>query len=249
MKPIIRILPLISALLIAPLFAHAEDRVFYASKARTPVEIDGKIDKVWENTKSASLDHYRRDEKSSDRQKSKFRMMWDEENLYVLFQCQDKYITAREIRRDGQPYFDDCAEIFLIPADAPLNMHYGFELNLYKASNDFIFLNKFHEARHALIKSYDPDFDVEVSIDGTLNDNSDEDREWIMEMAIPLKLFEGINNFSPVASGNRWVFQAIRQDRNDATGNRRSWSTLFEVHPDHPNVHEPEDFGYLEFVD
>lgn len=232
-----------------PFFATAEDRVFQASKTESPIKIDGKIDAAWKNTESASLDYYRRDEKPSDRQTSQFRMMWDEENLYVLFQCQDKYITAREIRRDGQPYFDDCAEIFLIPANAPLNMHYGFELNLYKASNDFIFLNKFHEDRHALIKSYDPDFDVEVSIDGTLNDNSDEDREWIMEMAIPLELFDGINTFSPVAPGNRWVFQAIRQDRNDATGNRRSWSTLFEVHPDHPNVHEPEDFGYLEFVD
>lgn len=232
-----------------PFFATAEDRVFQASKTESPIKIDGKIDAAWKNTESASLDYYRRDEKPSDRQTSQFRMMWDEENLYVLFQCQDKYITAREIKRDGQPYFDDCAEIFLIPATAQLDMHYGFELNLYKASNDFIFLNDFHEDRHALIKSYNPDFDVEVSIDGSLNDNSDEDNEWIMEMAIPLKLFEGINTFSPVAPGNRWAFQAIRQDRNDATGNRRSWSTLFEVHPDHPNVHEPEDFGYLEFVD
>lgn len=249
MKLSIHLILFACAYLAGTLFANAEDRVFYASKARTPVEIDGKIDKAWESTKSASLDHYRRDEKPSDRQKSKFRMMWDEENLYVLFQCKDKYITAREIRRDGQPYFDDCAEIFLIPANAQLDMHYGFELNLYKASNDFIFLNNFHEDRHALIKSYNPDFDVEVSIDGTMNDNSDEDRGWIMEMAIPLKLFEGINTFSPVMPGNRWVFQAIRQDRNDSTGNRRSWSTLFEVNPDHPNVHEPEDFGYLEFVE
>ena len=70
-----------------------------------------------------------------------------------------------------------------------------------------------------------------------------------MEMAIPLKLFDGINTFSPEEPGNRWAFHAIRQDRNDATGNRRFWSTLFEVYPDHPNVHEPEDFGYLEFLD
>ena len=86
-------------------------------------------------------------------------------------------------------------------------------------------------------------------IDGTLNDNTDEDSEWIMEMAIPLKLFDGINTFSPVEPGNRWVIQAIRQDRNDATGNRRSRSTLFEVYPDNPNVHGPEDFGYSVFVD
>ena len=48
---------------------------------------------------------------------------------------------------------------------------------------------------------------------------------------------------------NRWAFQAIRQDRNDATGNRRSWGTLFEVDPEHPSVHEPGDFGFLEFVE
>ena len=249
MKPIIRILPLIWTLLIAPLLANAEDRVFFASKASVPIQIDGKVDGTWGRAEIATLDYYRRDEKPSDRQRTQFQLMWDEENLYVLFQCQDEFITAREIARDGEPYFDDCAEIFLIPANAPLNMHYGFELNLYKASNDFIFLNDFHEDRNALIKSYNPDFNVEVSIDGTLNDNSDSDRGWIMEMAIPLKLFVGIDDFSPVAPGNRWAFQAIRQDRNDAAGNRRSWSTLFEVAPEHPNVHEPEDFGYLEFVD
>ena len=70
-----------------------------------------------------------------------------------------------------------------------------------------------------------------------------------MEMAIPLKLFDDINTFSPVEPGNLWVSHAIRQDRNDANGKRRFWSTLFEVYPDHPNVHEPEDFGYLEFLD
>ena len=60
-----------------------------------------------------------------------------------------------------------------------------------------------------------------MSIDKTLNDNSDEDNEWIMEMAIPLKLFDGINTFSPVEPGNLWVSHAIRQDRNDANGKRR----------------------------
>jgi len=40
-----------------------------------------------------------------------------------------------------------------------------------------------------------------VFIDGTLNDNTEEDSEWIMEMAIPLKLFDGINTFSPAIAG------------------------------------------------
>ncbi|MDE0770280.1 MAG: carbohydrate-binding family 9-like protein [Opitutaceae bacterium] len=237
------------ALLALPCESKETDEPFKVSKADTAIQIDGKLDAAWKQTEVRSLEYYRRYEKADDRQKTKFRMLWDDENVYVFFECKDKYITARETKRDGQPYFDDCAEIFLIPANEQLNMHYGFELNLYKASNDFIFLNEFQNGEQGLIKSYNPDFDVAVSIDGTLNDNSDTDTGWTMELAIPLKLFIGIESFSPVAPGNRWAFQAIRQDRNDATGNRRSWGTLFEVDPEHPRVHEPEDFGFLEFVE
>ncbi|MDA0349977.1 MAG: hypothetical protein O3C43_16530 [Verrucomicrobia bacterium] len=57
-----------------------------------------------------------------------------------------------------------------------------------------------------------------------------------------------MDSFSPVAAGNRWAFQAIRQERNDPTGNRRVWSTLFPLLEESPNVHEPDSFGFLEFV-
>ena len=74
-------------------------------------------------------------------------------------------------------------------------------------------------------------------------------RPWLAHgLAIPLKLFVGVDSFSPVAAGNRWAFQAIRQERNDPTGNRRVWSTLFPLLEESPNVHEPDSFGFLEFV-
>lgn len=222
---------------------------FKVSRANQPIQVDGKLDRAWQRSEVGTLDYYRRYEKDNDRQKTKFRMLWDEENLYVFFECEDKYITARETKRDGQPYFDDCAEIFLIPAPAKLDMHYGFEVNLNKASNDFIFLTHFYQDKHTIMKSYNPDFQIEVSVNGTINDNSDTDKGWNMEFAIPLKLFDGIDSISPVAPGNRWAFQAIRQDRNDPTGDRRSWGTLFEVAEENSGVHEPEDFGFLEFVE
>tara|TARA_B100000212_G_scaffold120599_2_gene90275 strand:- start:950 stop:1309 length:360 start_codon:yes stop_codon:yes gene_type:complete len=52
-----------------------------------------------------------------------------------------------------------------------------------------------------------------------------------------------------VAPSNRGAFQTIRQDRNDSNGDLRSWRTLFEVAKENNRVHEPEDFGFLEFVD
>lgn len=125
-------------------FSFGEQEIFKASKANSPITIDGRIDEeAWLKSESRSLDYHYRVEKPTDQQHTVFRMLWDEENLYVFFDCQDQYITARETKRDGRPYLDDCAEIFLISAPDSCNMHYGFELNLYKASNDFIYIHHF----------------------------------------------------------------------------------------------------------
>lgn len=227
-----------------------EQKTFTVAKTNMPITIDGKLEEeAWQKTEARSLDYFYRVEKPTDQQNSLFRMLWDEENLYVFFACEDQYITARETKRDGQPYLDDCAEIFLIPAPDSLYMHYGFEVNLYKASNDFIYLNNIYQGKRGSVYAFDPDFEVEVTVDGTINDNSDLDRGWTMEMAIPLRLFKGMHTFSPVEAGNQWAFLAIRQERNDAEGKRRTTSTIFPIYDISKNVHQPNRFGLMEFVD
>ncbi len=226
-----------------------EQEIFRVSKTDMPMAIDGKLDEeVWQKTESRSLDYFYNVEKPTDQQNSVFRMLWDEDNLYLFFACEDQYITASERNRDGRPYLDDCAEIFLIPAPDSLDMHYGFELNLYKASNDFIYLADIYQGRRGSVYSYNPEFEVEVTIDGTMNDNSDLDVGWTMEMAIPLKLFRGMDRFSPVKEGNKWAFLAIRQERNDAEPGRRLASTIFPIYG-LENIHHANRFGFMEFVE
>lgn len=225
-----------------------EQELFKASKNKSDITVDGKMDEAsWKETEVRSLDYFYRTEQANDKQNTKFRMMWDDENLYVFFECKDQYITAREIKRDGKPYFDDCAEIFLIPAPDSLNMHFGFELNLYKVANDFIFINNFNKGENAVIKGYNPDYKTEVSIQGTVNDNSDIDTGWCMEIAIPLSAFKGVG-YAPIAEGVQWAFLAVRQDRNDAEGDRRSTSTIFPIYDMSKGVHQPNRFGLVEFV-
>ncbi|BAX78504.1 carbohydrate-binding family 9-like protein [Labilibaculum antarcticum] len=225
-----------------------EQELFKASKNTSTVTVDGKMDEAsWKETEVRALDFFYNIEQASDQQNTSFRMMWDDENLYVFFDCKDQYITARETKRDGAPYFDDCAEIFLIPAPDSLNMHFGFELNLYKTANDFIYLNNMNKGENAVIKGYNPDYKTAVSIQGTVNDNSDIDTGWCMEMAIPLSVFKGVG-YAPIAEGVQWAFLAVRQNRDDAKGDRRSTSTIFSIYDIEKNVHQPNRFGLVEFV-
>ncbi|ANW95891.1 hypothetical protein AXE80_06180 [Wenyingzhuangia fucanilytica] len=229
---------------------HSE---FKVSKANTQMVIDGKRDELdWNRTEAATFNnfyHYDAINKADDKQKTTFRMLWDDEFLYVFFESEDKYLTAREKVRDGAPYFDDCAEIFLSPAPEILSTHMGFEVNLYKTSNDFLFMTDFYNGQPGVLKAFNPEFKVETTLNGTINDNSDIDKGWTMEMAIPLKLFFKIDTYAPVKAGAKWTFLAVRQERNEVEGNRRITSSIFPIDEEKIDVHEPSKFGFLHFIE
>ena len=159
-----------------------EQPIFKVLRANQSIVIDGKMEEsIWNKTEARTFNYFYRINHTNDKQKTTFRMLWDDQNLYAFFECEDKFITAREKNRDGEPYLDDCAELFLIPVPDSLNMHIGFELNLYKACNDFVFFNDFYEGSNIAMKTYNPDYQVEVTYNGTINDNSDIDNGWTLE--------------------------------------------------------------------
>lgn len=227
-----------------------EQPIFKVSKTTQAITIDGKMnEEIWAHTEARTFDNFYRIDKPDDQQRTTFRMLWDEKNLYLFYKMEDKFLTARETKRDGEPYLDDCAEIFFITVPDSLDTHFGYEFNLYKASNDFVYFNDFYQGEHGILKTFNPEFEVEVTYDGTVNDNSDIDKGWMMEIAIPISNFDGLGKFVPVEVGNKWAFLAIRQDRNDAEGNRRSTSTIFPIYDISKNVHQANRFGLMEFVE
>jgi hypothetical protein len=57
---------------------------------------------------------------------------------------------------------------------------------------------------------------VEVTYDGTINNDNDKDKDkmWQMEFAIPFTAFSDFHFISRPKAGVRWAFQAVRQDKN-----------------------------------
>jgi len=141
---------------------------------------------------------------------------------------------------------DDCAEFFCIPYPDSLSMHFVFEVNMNKAAMDCIVLWKYHDNRSFFIWDYNPQYEVGVTSDGTINNDKDNDKAWTMEFAIPFKVF---SNFSPAKVGTKWAFQACRQDRNKVDDRFRSTSTLFPTYDIKLDVHPPNRFGLMEFTD
>ncbi len=221
---------------------------FNVVKASQPIIIDGKAnDNDWSKAKAYPLSYVYKVKKTSDKQSSSVKMLWDNNHIYFFFQAEDKFLTSKETKRDGMPFYDDCFEVFLMPSPSPIELHYGFEVNLNKTGNDFIYLNDFHQGSFVSLKSYSPKYTVATAMEGSLNDNSDVDIGWSMELAIPIKAFHTVSKFSPLKQGSTWNIMIVRQDRNDASGNRTATSTLYPL-TEKVDVHEPSVFGQIKFV-
>ena len=224
-----------------------EQPVYKISRTSGPIVADGKMDEPgWKNAEVRSFNYFFRSDKPADKQNSKFRMLWDDTNLYLFYEFEDTSLTARETGYDGRPYMDDCAEFFCLPVPDSLYMHYGFEVNIIKSKYDYIVLWQFYNNRTVFIKDYNPQYEVGVTYDGTINNDKDTDKMWSMEFVIPLSVFSG---FTRPRAGARWAFQAVRQDRNLVDDRFRSTSTLFPTYDIRKDVHPPNRFGLMEFTD
>ena len=224
-----------------------EQPMYKVFRAKEPITVDGKMDEPsWKNAEVRSFDYFFRRNEPLEKQKTKFRMLWDDKNIYLHYEFEDTSLTARDTSRDGAPSMDDCAEFFCIPYPDSLSMHFVFEVNMNKARMDCIVLWQYYDNRSFFIWDYNPEIEIGVTYDGTINNDQDIDKGWTMEFAIPFKAF---SNFSPAKAGTRWAFQACRQDRNQVSDRFRSTSTLFPTYDIKLDVHPPNRFGLMEFME
>ncbi len=228
---------------------QTDDKLFIANYTSEKIIIDGELnEQSWITTPSAQFNFHYNVVNQTDKQATTFRMLWDETNLYLLYHCQDNFITVRETQRDGLTFLDDCAEIFLSPIKNNPGLHFCLEINLNKVSNDIIYLNKFVSGEDVVIKAFNPEYKAAVTIDGTINDNSDLDRAWTMEIAIPLTAFSRISETNPIKPGTYWAFLALRQNRDEINSERRVTSIIYPNLKIENDVHQPQYFGLVKFI-
>ncbi len=224
--------------------------VYKVARAGDIITVDGKMDEPsWKNAEVRSFDYFFRRDKDPEKQNTKFRMLWDDQNLYLFYEFEDTSLTARETNFDGRPYMDDCAEFFIVPIPDSAYMHFGFEVNVIKAAYDYIVLWRFYNNRTYFITSYNPKYEVGATYDGTINDDTDKDKGWCMEFAIPIDAFREFASSGRTRAGTRWAFQAVRQDRNFVNDRFRSTSTLFPIYDVRQDVHPPAHFGLMELME
>lgn len=212
-------------------------------RAGTPIKIDGKLDEpAWFAAPDVGAFKFPW-WKDGKKEQTRAKMLWDDENLYVAFICEDAHITARHTERDGKIPEDDCVEVMITPNLATPNIYYNIEFNLLGGILDNFRPNGPSKPRA-------PKWDAEgVQIAGTyvgtLNNDSDTDQYWIVEVAIPFKNFADVAKQARPRPGTGWNLNLNRHG-GKTNAQTSQWSSA-DPNATTKTFHTPDRFGRVTF--
>lgn len=232
--------------------------------ATAAIVIDGRLDdEAWESAPwTASFVDIEGDRKPAPRLSVRARMLWDDEYFYVAARLEEPDLWATLRERDSVIYHDNDFEVFVDP-DGDSHLYTEIELNAFNTVWDLLLVRPYRDGGPALHAWDIPGLQTAVWTDGTLNDPTDTDRGWSVEMAIPFAvLAETTRAPCPPRPGDRWRVNFSRVQwslEKTATGyqkvldprtgkpcpeNNWVWSAQREI-----AMHEPEHWGIVEFRD
>jgi hypothetical protein len=210
-------------------------------RAKTPPRIDGTLDDAaWADAKPVTF-VFPWENQTGKKQKTTARLTWDNDNLYVAYECEDSDITATRTQRDEPTYMDDAVELFIGPTNVK-NLYLGFEMNVRGALYDYLY-----PFPQRFIKNYNVQgIQIATAMRGTLNNSADQDQGWSLEVAIPWRAFSDLIDNPVPKIGDRWIANMNRWDGTRPDRRLSQWSDSGLVRAD---PHYPDRFGQLLFAE
>lgn len=131
----------------------------------------------------------------------------------------DDDIQADFTQRDTGLYKESCFEIFFDP-DADGLYYYEIEVNARGTIFDFILKDAIGplNSNENMINLHIPQSNLEIELNGTLNDSRDKDLYWSFDLFVPWKLLKE----GRPKKGSSWAFNFMRVDR-DKVDNPTYW--------------------------
>lgn len=213
---------------------------YTAQRADSKIVVDGKLDELaWRN--AASFGDFKFAWWQDGKQEQTLaRMLWDDEFLYVSYDCQDAHISAVQTEHDSPVYKDDCVELFTAPNPKRPFDYFNIEMNVNRA-----ILDRHHpEGPGKKVPNWNSHgIRIATSVDGTLNDDTDKDRGWVLEVAIPFSNFAEVTGRSHPRDGDVWHLNLNRLG-GQTNPQHSQWSPGTTKKP---AFHAPDTFGRVTF--
>lgn len=192
--------------------------------------------------------------------RTRIKMLWDDRYFYVAAELEEPHVWANLTERDSIIFYDNDFEIFIDP-DGDSHRYYELEINALGTVWD-LFLDRPYRDGGLALHSWDiQGLRTAVHVEGTINNSSDTDHGWTVEIAMPWEVLkECADERESPREGEVWrvncsrvewrtvVVDGVYQKSVDAgTGkplpeDNWVWSPQGLI-----NMHYPEMWGYVLF--
>lgn len=238
-----------------------EPETYRAFMTDTPIEVDGRPDEeIWNRVAwTSSFSDITGDPDRTPRYDTRAKMLWDNHYFYILATLEEPHVWATLTERDAVIFMDNNFEVFIDP-DGDTHNYYELEVNALETYWDLMLTQPYRNGGSAIDAWDISGLKIGVDVRGTLNNASDIDSGWTVEMAIPWEVLleaapEGKPqdgsvwrvNFSRVEwktdiVDGQYIKKTDPESGEDLREDNWSWSPQGLV-----NMHYPEMWGYVEF--
>ncbi|MDR3689306.1 MAG: carbohydrate-binding family 9-like protein [Fimbriimonas sp.] len=232
-------------------------RTYLCHKTPKSFELNGRLDKSpW--TEAAWTDYFvdiEGDAKPAPRFKTRAKMLWNDEFLFVGAELEEPHVWATLTERDSVIFHDPDFEIFIDP-NGDNQLYAEFEMNALNTVWDLLLIKAYRDGGPAVTGWDIHGLKSAVHVDGTLNDPTDTDRGWSVEVAFPWHaLGEIAGKPCPPREGDQWRINFSRVEWHieivggayhkvrGLSEDNWVWSPQGVV-----DMHRPETWGLLEFT-
>jgi hypothetical protein len=225
-------------------------------RARRPVVIDGRLDDpAWKDALwTDPFVDIEGDSRPKPRYRTRCKMLWDDAYFYIAAELEEPHVWGTLTQRDSVICHDNDFEVFIDP-DGDNHEYYELEINTLNTVWDLFLPKPYRDGGQARNEWDIAGLKTAVCVDGTLNDPSDVDRGWSVEMALPWKaLAEYAHRPAPPRNGDQWRvnFSRVEWQHEVVEGRYRKvagtrednwvWSPQGAI-----DMHRPERWGYVQF--
>lgn len=223
-----------------------QSRIYKVHKLTKPMDIDANWDKdQWQKSQPVDIELYMGD-KPGHLPKTQAKLLYDDDNIYVIFRVEDSYVRALATEYHGNVWEDSCVEFFFTPGVDISDGYFNVETNCIGT----IF------CAHQISRGKDqqkltPDRLDKIEIVSSLprriiEPEIKEPLTWIIEYRLPLEILADYCDLTRPAPGVRW--KANFYKCADMTSHPH-WLTWSYIDKPQPDFHRPDYFGTLEFSD
>lgn len=237
---------------------------YIAYRTHAPLEMDGILNEAdWQNAPwTEDFTDIEGPGMPKPLHRTRVKMLWDDDYFYIAAELEEPHIWATFTERESIIFHENNFEVFIDPSGDTHN-YYELEINALGTIWDLL-LTKPYRNGGLPFSAWDiRGFKFGIHKQGTINDPSDIDTMWTVEMAFPWKILaEAAPGKQKPSDGDQWrvnfsrvqwkldiVDGAYQKTIDPETGQPYPefnwvWSPQWAI-----NMHKPEYWGYVQFSD